>query len=390
MFPTLINRICNRYRYHTHPEALLVACFFNPQRSPYRLLAFHHWYRSIKHMPHQILECTIGEDTTRQLPASAFISHVHVPQLLWHKETLLNKLIATLPRQYRYVFWVDTDVLFTNPQWLTQSVAQLQADATIVQPFEFAVHLRRHQMQPNFAVEHWPAGVVPTNRHPRVWRSFAATYAQHAALAAETNYDRHGHVGFAWGIRREILDTHLLYDKALIGGADHIMAHAAAGHIPHPCIDAAFPQQLPDILQWSSAFYASVRGRISYAPGDLYHLWHGALRKRQYFSRIHAFDHAHRDVFRDAEGFWVDPTEDTYVEQYFEEREAEGVADYQGYDASFEHDMGYPLEALCPPLPLDTTDSMIDQTPGVWDGPPDPVPLREDALSDGTMGSTFS
>ena len=44
-------------KYHTHSEAVIVSCYFNPQNSPYRLKAFNIFYESIKHLNHSIIEC---------------------------------------------------------------------------------------------------------------------------------------------------------------------------------------------------------------------------------------------------------------------------------------------------------------------------------------------
>jgi len=68
MFDFLKNTFLNRGRYKTHSEAVIVSCFYNPQNSPYRLLAFQKWYHSIKHLNYRIIECLIGPDAKSQLP----------------------------------------------------------------------------------------------------------------------------------------------------------------------------------------------------------------------------------------------------------------------------------------------------------------------------------
>ena len=102
------------------------------------------------------------------------------------------------------------------------------------------------------------------------------------SLWQDQNYNNHGHVGFAWGARREVLEAVPLFDRALIGGADHIIAHAAAGQIPHPCIAKSFTDNLEEVMAWSHQFYRVTQGKIGYVKGDLYHLWHGDINKRQY------------------------------------------------------------------------------------------------------------
>ena len=46
-------------------------------------------------------------------------------------------------------------------------------------------------------------------------------------LAESLWFDIHGHTGFAWGARREVLDQVPLFDRAIVGTADHIIAHAS-------------------------------------------------------------------------------------------------------------------------------------------------------------------
>lgn len=61
MFDLIKNKTVFANKYHTHSEAMIVSCFFNPQNSPYRIKAFKMWYESIKHLNHSIIECVIGD-----------------------------------------------------------------------------------------------------------------------------------------------------------------------------------------------------------------------------------------------------------------------------------------------------------------------------------------
>ena len=309
-------------KYKTHSEAVIIACYFNPQGNPYRLIAFNKFYDSIKHLNHRIVECVIG-DTEPELTETKYISRVHTSNLLWHKEALLNNIIAELPSKYKYVFWLDTDVLFTNNNWLVESVESLQTNK-ILQPFEYCVHLEKDLYQPLFNTEREKKFVGnPDTRHPKMWRSFCANHNTSKFISCDTNYDKHGHVGFAWGARRDVLDAMPLYDKALIGGADHIMAHAAAGQIGHSCITKAFTDDIKAINDWSMLFYNLINGKIGYVKGDLYHIWHGDLGKRQYLKRIQDFTSKAKTITeRDENGLFITKNgDDEYVKQYFNHRE---------------------------------------------------------------------
>jgi hypothetical protein len=146
----------------------------------------------------------------------------------------------------------------------------------------------------------------------------------------QDNYNIHGHVGFAWGARREILQKMPLYDRALIGGADHIIAHAAAGQIPHSCITKSFTDNLDEVLNWSKRFYKLIQGRIGFVQGDLYHIWHGDIDKRQYLKRIQDFTTKTKQIIhKDENGLYVTHAgDDEYMKKYFKHREVTSDNDY--------------------------------------------------------------
>ena len=274
MMDFLKNLTINRNRYKTHKEAVIVSCFYNPQNNPYRLIAFQKFYRSIKHLNHRIIECLIG-NAEQQLPDSPYITRVHTDSLLWHKESLINNVVKDLPPSFKYIFWIDADVIFTNQNWLVDSVRELQNFRNIVQPFEYCVHLNRNKLTPDFNVDAVRSLVTDaTHRHERLWRSFCANCVDDNTSAQNDNYNIHGHVGFAWGARREILEQCPLYDAALSGGSDHIMAHAAAGQFNHICITKSFTDDIDSVTEWQKRFYAAVKGYIGYVKGDLFHIIH--------------------------------------------------------------------------------------------------------------------
>jgi hypothetical protein len=133
----------------------------------------------------------------------------------------------------------------------------------------------------------------------------------------------HGHVGFAWGARRELLEQVPLYDKALIGGADHIIAHAAVGEVKHKCIINAFVDNIDEIIDWSKKFYNVARGKVGYVAGDLYHIWHGDINKREYLKRIKDFTPETKSIDKkDKNGLYITHKEDhKYIKNYFRQRE---------------------------------------------------------------------
>jgi hypothetical protein len=320
MFDSLKNATIYRNKYKTHSEAMIVSCFFNPQKSPYRLLAFKEFYNSIKHLNHTIVECIIGDDKP-QLNESENIKRVYTENLLWHKESLLNKVISELPEKYKYIFWVDADVIFTNQNWLVEGVEVLKTKK-ILQPFDLCVHLEKDELKPSFDLGGFRFDSRPNNKNNKVWRSFCANYVT-TTLWSDNDYNTHGHVGFAWGAQREVLKAVPLYDRALIGGADHIIAHAAAGQLHHSCITKSFTENINEVDEWSKKFNDVVQGSIGYVKGDLYHIWHGDINKRQYLKRIQDFTPTTKSIVtKDKNGLYVTKKgDDKYIRDYFAHRE---------------------------------------------------------------------
>ena len=164
--------------------------------------------------------------------------------------------------------------------------------------------------------------LTPNDVNNMTWRSFCANYVD-SSIWKSNVYNDHGHVGFAWGAKREVLEVVPLYDRALIGGADHIIARAATGQIGHNCIIKSFTDNLEEVNQWSKEFYEVVNGKIGYVKGNLYHIWHGDIDNRQYFKRIKDFTSKAKEiVHRDKNGLFITNKEnEKYMKSYFKQRE---------------------------------------------------------------------
>lgn len=258
-------------KYQNHPDACIISCYFNSNNYISRLNNFNIFYEQLRRseVNYFIAECAFGDENFT-LPNDKNILRFRAKNRLWQKERLLNLLIKQLPSNFKYIFWLDADVLFNNPNWLIEAVENLQTN-TICQPFSLAVRLEKDEIEPSFNVQgskilvDFPSG--KTSPQTRLWRSFAYNYCKQKHLAENLMFDIHGHTGFAWGIRREILDEILLFDKAIVGTADHIIAHAAVGQIPHNCIDKAFldTELRQQIYQWSRKFNRETQNKLGFS-----------------------------------------------------------------------------------------------------------------------------
>ena len=131
------------------------------------------------------------------------------PHTLWYKENLINIAIARLPRDWEYVAWLDADIQFLRPDWVTQTIAELQQRA-FVQLFSHMVDLG-----PNFEV----LGVSES-----VAFRVARGAGQEEALQASS--------GFAWAARRREFEAlGGLNDWRIVGSDDYFFARGLIGAI---------------------------------------------------------------------------------------------------------------------------------------------------------------
>jgi hypothetical protein len=101
-------------------------------------------------------------------------------------------------------------------------------------------------------------------------------------------YHVHGHTGFAWAAGRQLLGDLGLYDAAIGGTADHLMAHAFCGDFGSPCLELVFGGSsgyLDHFRRWAETAWGRVRGSLGYVSGAVLHLWHGETVNRGYVRR---------------------------------------------------------------------------------------------------------
>jgi hypothetical protein len=268
-------------------QMAVVTCFFNP--CGYRAIArnYQRFSQALQAQgyPLSTIECAF-DDAPFTLARSSNVLQARTRDVMWHKEALLNRVIAELPAHYDKVAWVDADVLFSNRDWLRDAERLLDKYA-VAQVFGEAVLLGR-QHQPGEA-RYGVARVAAVNRRG----------ARNLARA---------HPGFGWAARREILSRHGLFDSNIVGCGDGLMVYAMYGWWDHPFLVHYNAAMRRDFERWGRAFHQSVQGRVGYVPGTIYHLWHGERSNRRYVERIryltdHDFDPT-TDLAQDENGLW--------------------------------------------------------------------------------------
>jgi hypothetical protein len=280
-------------------DTWIITAYFNPVRYATKKLNFDRFAARLRSTGARLLVVEMAlEDHDFELGDEHETVRVRGNGVMWQKERMLNIAIASLPASCTKVVWLDCDLMFEDDGWLDRTSDALERFA-VVQPFTRCVRLPRDQLA--------------SRGHPDelLAESFAAAFARDRSLARDADYQDHGHTGFAWAARRELLDACGLYDACLTGSGDHLMAHVFAGALDSHCIPAmigAGHKYADHFARWAAEADRIVGGRLGQVEGRVLHLWHGEKADRRYRQRnqefkTFAFD-PDRHVRRDHNGLW--------------------------------------------------------------------------------------
>lgn len=255
----------------------VITVVFNPQRYRVRwkhYKDFENYVLSNNEARLTTIEASFGERTEvleEQVSDKHKIIHVQTPHEIWIKENLINLAIQRLPIDWRYVAWVDCDVQFVRPDWVGETLHQLQ-HYDIVQMFSLAM-----DVDPDFVpflcstgfVHDWINGVPEHNCYDGKWRK-----------------PNSWHTGYAWAARRQaIRDLGGLIDWGILGSSDNHMARCLVGQW-HKSVNSKVHPEYKDMLKvWQERAEKYIKRNIGYVDGTLIHHFHGAKVHRRYKDR---------------------------------------------------------------------------------------------------------
>jgi len=180
---------------------------------------------------------------------------------LWHKENMINLGVKLLPSNYKAFAWIDADIEFDSPTWAMDTLRILNGSKDVVQLFSHAIDMYRDE----------------TNIH--IFNGFGYSFCK------KKKYSSGGsdfwHPGFAWAITRKAYEKAGVYDHALLGSGDNIIALSLINKVDAQMFH--YSQEYKDDML---AYQSKVKGlRLGYVPGIIRHYYHGAKKNRQYGER---------------------------------------------------------------------------------------------------------
>jgi hypothetical protein len=249
-----------------------ITSYFNPAGFQ-RKLANYQLFRERLIVPLLTVELASGPNFELKKTDADILIQIRGRDIMWQKERLLNLALRALPNDCRNVVALDCDIVFTTEDWPGR-VNEALKQSVILQPYSHVWDLPRD----------WTPDQHLSGTHCRQAVTFAiGTGTPIPDCLGEFSKDgtfRYSR-GFAWAARRGLLDQHGFYDKRILGGGDRSFAAAVYGYFA-----AVQHNRDKSYLDWAEPFHQAVGNAVGWVEGDIYHLWHGELRHRNYHDRM--------------------------------------------------------------------------------------------------------
>jgi hypothetical protein len=183
---------------------------------------------------------------------------------LWHKENMINLGIKyLLPRNWKAVAWIDSDLEFENITWAKDTLKLLNESNDIVQLFSHCVDMD-----------------IDENTM-KIFSSFGYQYTKKRPYLA--NSMDYWHPGYAWACSRKAYDKMGgLYEKGILGSSDNIMALSLIGKGLKSLNENSTQDYKDSVIEYESKVKSF---RLGYVPGVLRHYFHGSKKNRKYTER---------------------------------------------------------------------------------------------------------
>jgi hypothetical protein len=220
---------------------------------------------------------------------------------IWFKENLINLGVSRLPSDWKYMAWIDADVMFSKPDWADGVVQALQHYQWI-QPWSQTLDLDpNHEMLATheaFFHSYQQGFTLPENSH-----------GYYYPMGKPSSKIHRWHPGYAGACRRVAFDAvGGMIDWAVLGAGDNHMAHALIGQAERTLPPNIHPNYRKWILEWQERAENSVKRNVGVQRGLLVHYFHGHKVNRKYWDRWkilvkHQFD-PDTHLQRDWQGLW--------------------------------------------------------------------------------------
>jgi hypothetical protein len=278
-----------------------VTSYFNPIGYRRRLANYRIFHERLA-VPLLTVELAYGRKPELGPGDADILVQIPGRDVMWQKERMLNIAVARLPPECDRVVWIDADVFFEDPGWPSALDALLDV-VPLAQPFARVHHLA------GFWLPGAPTKPAVEFSRAAVSRAIACGASPVASLEHNADRRRTPATGYVWAAHRELIERHGLYDAAIIGGGDRLLAYASFGESAAAVRAYEMGERRQGhYLAWAERWQREVMGSVGTLDCDLMTLWHGNIGDRGIGHRntglvAQDFD-PHSDIALDEQGVW--------------------------------------------------------------------------------------
>lgn len=280
---------------------LALTSYYNPLKGALRQLNYRTFRR---HLGIPLMTVEWSKDGSFELgdDDADHLIQVSGGDLLWQKERLLNiglrkaRLIG-----FNKVAILDSDIIFQNQQW-HEDVSKKLNTCEFIQCFETAHYLPACEHQHlsrdtlcNIPTEHSsPALFSLIAQGKEIFKS-----QKEGFFSPTAKIQIMGNPGLATAVNLDRLGHWTSYEGNIVGGGDLAMITALTSKTDELFATTDYTLKHQKHLdEWAKSLGKS-RIKIGNTDGDIYHLWHGEMKNRQYRQRYSILTQHHYDPYKD-------------------------------------------------------------------------------------------
>ena len=218
------------------------------------------------HIPLYVIEAAFGDEKFT-LPKEDNIVQVRCKDLIWQQYTLVNMIIKRLPDKYDKAVWVDADILFEDPRAISR-LSDMLDDYKVVQSYSTVEMLSKGNVNGEIRT-----GVVKQSLE-KGELDLSAKFAS----------------GFSWGVQREMIEKHGVYDYWITGSSDSAFCIGIWGHWTDEFFGRLNPSMKSHFMEWAEPFCNYIDMSVSYLDTRIKHMWHGHRNYKKRWNCLKEFD----------------------------------------------------------------------------------------------------
>lgn len=277
----------------------LICSYFNYHNNEIRKKNYINFRKSLNH---NIITTEVCLDKNCFFIDDSIKILANEKNILWQKERCFNIILESLSDKIDKVVWIDTDIIFHEPNWLKKTEKILD-EIPYVQPFD-RVFEKHYHSNPQL-------NCIGYGRLLYDYIHFDTKIVEPVAS------------GLCWGVHRQLLNNGF-FDKHILGSNDSLQTIAVLGDIFNQILIRQSKEFILSFLDYYESNSNMIDGsKVGYIPGTLEHLYHGKTKNRGYTYREQLLrNYNPKDLEIDINGLYKLNDEELYIKikEYMNDR----------------------------------------------------------------------